>query len=102
MYYVSIASQEISQIKIGNNDDFTIYATDDEVKLLRSKMEKIYDADMRAYWRAHVPIMPYHHDKPNDDYDLGITEAFQMIYDLGDEQTKSDLTDMGVLGEEHL
>lgn len=101
-YYVSIASTEISQIPYHNNDDFIIYATDHEVRMLREKMNNMYDANLGAFWRAHVPIVPYHNDQPNDDYDKGITEAFQMIYDLGDEKTKAHIETMGVLDERHM
>ncbi len=98
-YHVSIASKEISQIPYGNNDDFTIYATDGEVSMLRRKMEKMHEADVASFWRAHVPIMPYHNDKANDIYDEGLTEAYQMVYELGDKQTKSHIESMGILSD---
>src|SRR5690625_6893396 len=71
-YFVSVASGEISQVQFGNNDDFTIYATDAEVKDLRAKMDVMHNAEIKSFWRAHVPIMPYHHDKANDQYNAGI------------------------------
>ncbi|WP_099160040.1 hydrolase [Virgibacillus ndiopensis] len=101
-YYINMGSQEISQIKFNNNEEFIIYATDDEVRMLRGKMENMHDADFRAFFRSHVPIMSYHNDESNDDYDIGITEAYQMIYDLGDEHTKSHIDKMGVLSDKHL
>lgn len=101
-YYVSVASGEISQVQFGNNDDFTIYATDSEVRDLRSKMDVMHHAEIKSFWRAHVPIMPYHHDQANDQYNSGIKEAFQLIYHLGDDQTKSNLKNMGVLDAEFL
>lgn len=101
-YYVSISSREISQIKYANNDEFIVYATEDEIQQLRSKMDDMYDADQKSFWRAHVPIMPYHHDQSNDAYDAGMTEAFQMMYDLGDERTKEHITDLGILTNKHL
>lgn len=101
-YFVSVASGEISQVQFGNNDDFTIFATDSEVRDLRAKMDVMQEADFKSFWRAHVPIMSYHNDKANDQYNVGIQEAFQMIYELGDEQTKSDIKDMEVLDAEYL
>lgn len=101
-YYVSISSGEISQVKVGNNDEYIIYATDDEVKMLRAKLTNMYDADFDSFWRAHVPIMPYHNDKGNQRYDEGLTEVFQMIYDLGDEQAKSHIEEIGVLSDRSL
>lgn len=101
-YFVSVASGEISQVQYGNNDDFTIYATDSEVRDLRKKMDVMQKAEFKSFWRAHVPIMPYHNDKANDQYNAGIQEAFQMIYHLGEEQTKSDIKSMGILDAEYL
>src|SRR5699024_9841473 len=95
--YVSISSREISQIQYANNDEFTVYATEDEIRQLRTKMDNMYDADNQSFWRSHVPIMPYHNDQANDAYDAGMTEALQMIHDLGDKQTKEHIMDMGIL-----
>lgn len=101
-YYVSITTGEISQIPYGNNDDFVIHATMDEVNLLRAKMNRMNDADFSSFIRAHVPIKPYHKDNPNDDYDEALTEAYQMVYDLGDHETKSNLKQMNVFGDRHM
>ncbi|ENH97125.1 hypothetical protein J416_06737 [Gracilibacillus halophilus YIM-C55.5] len=96
-YYVNLGTQEISQMVYGNNNDFTIYATGEEVFLLREKFNDIHDADMRSYVRSHIPFTPYHNDPQNDDYDTGMTEVIQMIYQLGDEKTKKDINEMGIL-----
>lgn len=101
-YYVSLQSREISQVKYQNNADFTIYATDEEVRMLRSIFNKMYDEEVGTFWRSHVPFIPYHKDSSNDDYDREITEAFQMIYDLGNEEAKQHIHDMGVLGDRHM
>ena len=101
-YYVNIASGEISQIKFGNNDEFTIHATNDEILLLRAKIENMHNANWKSAWRGHVPIMPYHNDKPNDLYDEALTETYQMLYNLGDEHVKKHINEIGVLGEDPL
>ncbi len=96
-YYVNLQSKEISQIKYHNNADFTIYATDTEVMLLRKKLDSMHDAEMDTFWRSHVPIMPYHRDESNDRHDASLADAFQMIYDLGDEQAKEFAQQSGLL-----
>lgn len=98
-YYVSVASREISQIKYGNNAEFTVYATDEEIRLLRAKLDNMYEADRGTYWRAHIPIMSYHQDQANDAYDAYMSEAYQMIYDLGDEEAKTHIMSMNVLND---
>ncbi|MFC4558601.1 hydrolase [Virgibacillus kekensis] len=100
-FYVNIGSQEISQIKYGNNDEFIVYATEEEARILREKMDKMYVADGRAYVRSHVPIMEYHNDKANDEYDAGLAEAFEMIHDLGDDQTREFIEGLGILDDKN-
>ncbi|WP_163536607.1 hydrolase [Gracilibacillus sp. YIM 98692] len=87
-YYVNIGTQEISQIPYGNNDHIVIHATDEEVFNLREKFNEMHDAEIGTFVRAHIPFVPYHHDTQNDDYDRGIQEVMQMIYQLADAETK--------------
>ena len=96
-YYVSIKTREISQTKVGDNDDFIVYATDGEVKALRNKLSHIEDAELGTYWRAHIPIVPYHIDGDNVAYDENLKDAFKMVYHLGDEKTKEFISSSGML-----
>ncbi|MUV39253.1 hypothetical protein JNUCC1_03126 [Lentibacillus sp. JNUCC-1] len=101
-YYVNIGSTEISQVTYGDNADFVVYATEAEVLRLRSLMDQMYTADMRSFFRSHVPIMSYHNDQSNDDHDNRLTDAFQLIYQLGNDETKSHIEHMGVLKDKPL
>src|SRR5690625_140512 len=98
-YYVNLQSREISQIKHQNNDAFTINATEDEVRILRKKLDNVHGAEVDTFWRAHVPIMPYHNDPSNDRYDQSLAESLEMIYHLGDEQARSFIEESGLLSE---
>ncbi|MBO8156707.1 MAG: hydrolase [Bacillaceae bacterium] len=96
-YYVSLGTQEISRLKAGNNDDFIIYATPDEVNELREMFNQMYEADGGAFIRSHIPILEYHHDRPNDDYDQGMLRVLEKLHQLGDETTKRHIESMGIL-----
>src|SRR5699024_2197788 len=96
-YFVNIASREISQIPFQNNTSFKIHATGDEVQLLRNKMNGLDYGDNLSFVRAHIPIYPYHHDKGNDLYDDNMIQAYQLIYELGDDSTQSHIDSMDIL-----
>jgi hypothetical protein len=96
-FYVSIGTQEISRLKAYNNEDFVIYATPEDVIQLRELFDNMYVADRDAWWRAHIPIMEYHNDKPNDQFDQGMIRVFQKLYDLGDDETRNHIKSMGIL-----
>lgn len=87
-YFVNVQSKEISKVEVGNNKEFTIYATEGEVSMLRKKFDEIDTTEMDNFFRAHVPIVPYHKDTSNDKYDSLLTEIFQQLYELGDDATK--------------
>ncbi|WP_026569627.1 hypothetical protein [Sediminibacillus terrae] len=97
-YFVNIGTLEISQVESGNNNDFTILASDEEVFQLREIFNEMYNSDITAFFRTHLPI-PYHKDSANDRYDTGIVSAFQKLYELGDEKTKSHIDSMHILPE---
>lgn len=101
-YYVNVGSREIAQEPYGNKASFTIEATKEEIRLLRAKMDAMQEADFTSFWRAHVPFVPYHKDSSTATYDTEMAEAFQMIHDLGGEETKADLASMGVLNKRDL
>jgi hypothetical protein len=101
-YYVEIGSGEISQTKYQNNHSFTIQATPEEVTMLRAKLNNMDGAALSSFWRAHVPIMPYHNDKANDRYDAGLVDVYEMLYDLGDDTTRNHIESIGILGDNHI
>lgn len=96
-YYVDITSQEISQIPLDNQTSFKIYATNDDVQLLRDKLNGMNHGDNLSFGRAHIPILPYHHDKGNDFHDDHMIQAYQLMYELGDELTQSHIESMGIM-----
>lgn len=101
-FYINMGSMEISPVKYGNNEELVIYATENEAKELRGKMSKMDDASLRTFFRAHVPFRPYHLDQQNDDYESGMTEAMQIIYDLGSEETRRHIEETGILTDRPL
>ncbi|WP_082233536.1 hydrolase [Halobacillus massiliensis] len=96
-YYVNMGTKEISINHDGNNDDFIIYADEYDLLLLREIFDEADNADIRSFFRSHVPFQPYHQDKDNDEYDQDMKSAFRMIYELGDEKTRNHIAGMGVL-----
>lgn len=101
-YYINMQAREISQVKFQNNHHYEIRATEDQVNELRRLFNKVADADRDAYWRSHIPFVPYHNDLANDQYDEAFTEALGLIYELGDDATKNYIDTTGVLTDRSL
>lgn len=100
-YYVNLRSREVSQVPYDNNANFVIEANKEEVRALRAKLDEMYHADNGSFLRAHVPFVPHHKDSSSASYDSGMKDTYQMLYELGGEKTKADITSMGVLGDQY-
>lgn len=98
-YYVNLTTREITDTPYGNEQPFVIEASDAEIELLRKKMDNMYEEDLLSFVRAHIPFQPYHVNNPSDQFDQEFMEAYEMIYQLGDDETKAKIMEMGILKE---
>ncbi|MBS4173895.1 hydrolase [Bacillus sp. FJAT-49736] len=96
-YYVDLGSGEISRSRADSVWNFKIEATDEEITKLRQIFDSNYDADIEGFLRAHIPVLEYHHDRPNDISDENLLRAYQMLYELGDEDAKKHIDSIGIL-----
>lgn len=96
-YYISVGSREISQMKTASPFELEIEATEDEIRRLREIFDEMYSADWMGFFRAHVPYVQYHFDKENDMIDQDLIKVYQMLYDLGKQETKQHIESMGIL-----
>jgi hypothetical protein len=97
VYYVEVATGEISQSATSSSWNFRIEATDDEIIKLREYFDQNYSTEVQNFLRAHIPYVEYHHDSGNDAYDKALKEIYGMLYELGDEEAKSHIESMGIL-----
>lgn len=100
-YFITIATGEISQSATDSPWNFKINATDAEIYALREYFSQNYSTEWQSFFRAHIPFIEYHNDKVNDEYDETIKKVYRMIYQLGDNEARSHIENMGILEEEN-
>jgi hypothetical protein len=100
-YYVSVpgpGTGEVRSEKGESSYDFEINATEDEAYELKEFFEKAYSDDMKTYLHMHiVPVIPNSIDKDHKEYDDSFNTIYQKIYELGTENTKEQIEQMGIL-----
>jgi hypothetical protein len=96
-YYISLGSGEISQSSTASTWNYKIEATDEEIVQLREHFDQIYSSDWQGFLRAHVPYVEYHHDPTNDAYDETMHKVYELIYQLGDDETRQHIDEQGIL-----
>lgn len=97
-FYVSVQAGSIVQHEGDTSFEFEIEATEEEINQLQQIFNGKEKADDQAFLRAHQPWKEYRYDEPNDRYDHFLSEAYQLIYELGTPETKQHIERMNVLG----
>ncbi|MFC5651935.1 hypothetical protein ACFPYJ_23005 [Paenibacillus solisilvae] len=101
-YYVSIQSKCIMYNQGDAAYELEIDATEEEVEKLTELFNQWEDAEEKTFFRAQIPIIPYHHDSENDVYDYLLKEIYKAIYQMGTDQTKSHISSMNLqMGSEN-
>jgi hypothetical protein len=98
-YYISLGSGEISQVRSASEWSYEIEATEDEITTLREYFDQRFSSDWQGFFRAHVPYLEYHYDRQNDAYDQTTTKVFEMLYNLGSDETRQHIEQMGILSQ---
>jgi len=96
-YFIDIGSGEISQSSSSSTWNYKIEATDEEITQLREEFNYNYNMGIQNFLRAHIPFDEYHNDKENHAQDGSMIRIFEMLYQLGDNETKNHIESMGIL-----
>jgi hypothetical protein len=93
-YYVNVESGEILPIKTASTFQFEISASDEDVRKLAKKFSELDSTANDTFVRTHLPYVPYSNDSDNDRYDQKLREAYQIIHDLGQKETRQFIETM--------
>ncbi|MEC2054829.1 hydrolase [Peribacillus psychrosaccharolyticus] len=96
-YYIDLPSHQISRNGEFSPWTFKIEASEEDMIRLREYFDMEHEADVDSFYRAHVPYIQYHYDRPNDHYDQNLQKVYELIYELGDSETKQFIESTGVL-----
>ncbi|MCF6409302.1 hypothetical protein [Pseudalkalibacillus salsuginis] len=101
-YYITVQvgmqNAEIRNSKGESSYDFEVHATEDEAALLKDLMEEAYHSDTIGYFHSHFFANVIDTaDRDHMIYDRLLNEIYLTIYDLGTDQTKKDIEEMGIL-----
>lgn len=96
-YYVSVQGNSILSDQGAAAYELEILASDREVEQLQELFNSKLKAEDSTFFRAIAPTIPYHIDDENDTYDYYLIDIYRKLYELGTEESKSHIEQMGVL-----
>jgi len=86
--YVSVTNHKIYNYPDDSPWDYEIAIQNDHVPIFHKLFKQISHLEMRNFYRAHLPYVPYHRDKDNHDIDLRTKKVYALIHEYGDNKTK--------------
>jgi transcriptional/translational regulatory protein YebC/TACO1 len=98
-YFVNIVNGGIAKEGMENDGSFAIYADESDLSRVEEKLENMNSANQGSYVRAHVPYFPEEESPENSRYDKNLKELYQVLYELGDEQTKEHIESINILNQ---
>ncbi len=95
-YYISVESGVILEDPTVATYEFVVVANDTEIHQLQELFELAHQKEMDTFLRGATPVIPYHDDPENHNYDRALMDIYRMIHRLGTTDTKEHIESMGV------
>lgn len=86
--YVSLTDQRVYNYPDDSPWEFEVNVTREFVPIFHRLFEQVSELEMRNFWRAHLPYIPYHYDRDNHEIDLRTQKVYAIIHEFSDEETK--------------
>lgn len=100
-YFISVSDGTIQDEKL-ENSEFTVWATKKEIIHLQKMMEMERDDEKESLKRAPIPYKTADHDPANEEINESLLHIYAFIYEIGDEETKKHIYEMGFLSKLNL
>lgn len=86
--YVSIANQGIYSTPYESPWEFELNIERDALNAFEKLFQQLQLLEISNMWRAHLPYIPYHLDRENDEIDLRLKKLYALVHEYGDADTK--------------
>lgn len=86
--YVSLTDQRVYTYPNDSQWEYEVSITPDYIPIFHRLFEQVNELELRNFFRAHLPYIPYHYDKNNHDIDLRTIKVYALIHEFSDHKTK--------------
>ncbi|MFC5650873.1 hypothetical protein ACFPYJ_17490 [Paenibacillus solisilvae] len=95
-YYVSISSRTIES-NPSRAEQLTVEATEEELQILRRKLDRVEQDLDKTSGRAMVPYKSAERDAAEGAYGDDLIDLYAYVYRIGTPQTRSHIDSMSIL-----
>ncbi|MBO1914854.1 hypothetical protein J4G37_59770, partial [Microvirga sp. 3-52] len=68
--------------------DYQVTVPREYVPIFHELFKQTSDLEFRNFLRAHLPFIPYHYDKQNDQIDTRTKKVYALIHEFTDNESK--------------
>ncbi len=86
--YVSLTQKKVYLYPDESPWEFKITAYQEIVPVFEKLFQQLNYIEVDNFFRAHIPFIPYHKDKENDQYDERMMKLYALIHEYTDEDSK--------------
>ncbi|BAQ08477.1 transposase [Bacillus sp. OxB-1] len=86
--YVSVANQQVYPYPQDSPWEYEVEITREAAPVFKRIFNQMDYLEIRNFFRAHLPYVPYHYDKDNHDVDRRTMMIYALIHEFTDEESK--------------
>lgn len=96
-FFISIDTEDIREISVPEGIEYEVIATQDEINGLRNLFHQKNMSTKGAIKFLAKPFNETGADEERRQYDTHLMAIFQCIHDLGTEETKEEIKELGII-----
>ncbi|ARK26170.1 transposase [Sporosarcina sp. P37] len=86
--YISLNHKQVLLDPHSSTWEYKVEVTKEAYPIFEKLFEQIDRLEFRNFLRSHLPYVPYHYDRDNDDIDLRMKKVFALIHEYTDNESK--------------
>lgn len=87
--YVSVVHRKVYAYPDESPWEFEINANQEIIPVFDKLFDQLNVVEIKDFWRSHIPIKLYHHDKENDQYDIRMKKVYALIHEFCNPESRS-------------
>lgn len=95
-YFVTIDTENIRETSVPEGIEYEVFATQDEISEIRELFNEKEKSSKNAVKYLAKPFNEWGADNERRKYDDHLITLYQRIYELGTEETKANIKELGI------
>lgn len=96
-FFITVNTEDIRETSVPDGIEYEVIATPQEVDEIRQLFREMNQDSKNAVKFLAKPFHEWGADEKREQYDEHLMAIYQRIYDLGTEETRKNINEMGII-----